>query len=169
MARISRRLDTRLGEAQVKDPLIEARQIEKFYKQDGANRIQVIAPTDDEHGLYGLTSEPTPPSRPPDPRVQRAPAPSVPASAPASVMKSPPPPRQQTPGGYTHRLTITLNPQIVPWVAPVCLVLVFVLSFFPWVGRFYGSYDVLTQSAWGAAFGGYTRQRCLRSGCPTMR
>jgi NitT/TauT family transport system ATP-binding protein len=46
MARISRRLDTRLGEAQVKDPLIEARQIEKFYKQDGANRIQVIAPTD---------------------------------------------------------------------------------------------------------------------------
>jgi NitT/TauT family transport system ATP-binding protein len=35
-----------LHEAQVKDPLIEARQIEKFYKQDGASRIQVIAPTD---------------------------------------------------------------------------------------------------------------------------
>jgi NitT/TauT family transport system ATP-binding protein len=33
-------------EAKVKDPLIEARQVEKFYKQDGANRIQVIAPTD---------------------------------------------------------------------------------------------------------------------------
>ncbi len=30
----------------MKDPLIEARQVEKFYKQDGANRIQVIAPTD---------------------------------------------------------------------------------------------------------------------------
>jgi NitT/TauT family transport system ATP-binding protein len=30
----------------VKDPLIEALQVEKFYKQDGANRIQVIAPTD---------------------------------------------------------------------------------------------------------------------------
>jgi NitT/TauT family transport system ATP-binding protein len=30
----------------VRDPLIEARQVEKFYKQDGANRIQVIAPTD---------------------------------------------------------------------------------------------------------------------------
>jgi NitT/TauT family transport system ATP-binding protein len=30
----------------VKDPLIEARQVEKFYKHEGANRIQVIAPTD---------------------------------------------------------------------------------------------------------------------------
>jgi ABC-type Fe3+/spermidine/putrescine transport system ATPase subunit len=30
----------------VKDPLIEARQVKKFYKQEGANRIQVIAPTD---------------------------------------------------------------------------------------------------------------------------
>jgi NitT/TauT family transport system ATP-binding protein len=28
------------------DPLIEARQVEKFYGQDGASRIQVIAPTD---------------------------------------------------------------------------------------------------------------------------
>jgi NitT/TauT family transport system ATP-binding protein len=28
------------------NPVIEARQVEKFYSQDGANRIQVIAPTD---------------------------------------------------------------------------------------------------------------------------
>ena len=30
----------------MRDPLIEARQVEKFYKHEGANRIQVIAPTD---------------------------------------------------------------------------------------------------------------------------
>jgi NitT/TauT family transport system ATP-binding protein len=35
-----------LDEVKVKDPLIEARQVEKFYQQDGANRIQVIAPMD---------------------------------------------------------------------------------------------------------------------------
>lgn len=38
--------DTHFDEAKVRDPLIEARQVEKFYKQDGADRIQVIAPTD---------------------------------------------------------------------------------------------------------------------------
>jgi hypothetical protein len=113
-------------------------------------------PTDDEHGLYGLTTEPTPPAPPAVQRVQTAPPPSVPASAPAPVKKAPPPPRPPTPGGYTHRLAIALNPQILPWVAPVSLVLVFVLSFFPWVGRYYGSYGVVTQSGWGAAFGGYT-------------
>jgi hypothetical protein len=50
-------------------------------------------------------------------------------------------------------MATTLNPQILPWVAPICLILVFVLSFFPWVGRYYGGYGVITQSAWGAAFG----------------
>jgi hypothetical protein len=53
-------------------------------------------------------------------------------------------------------MAFAANPQVLPWIAPVCLFLVFFLSFFPWVGHFYGGYPVLTQSAWQAAFGGYT-------------
>jgi hypothetical protein len=49
----------------------------------------------------------------------------------------------------------------VPWIAPVCLVLVFLLSLFPWVGIFYGGTAVVTQNAWGAAFGAYSEDEQL--------
>jgi hypothetical protein len=57
------------------------------------------------------------------------------------------------PGGYARTTAITLSPRVVPWVAPACLVVAFVLTFFPWVGYFPGGYGVVTQSGWGAAFG----------------
>jgi hypothetical protein len=50
----------------------------------------------------------------------------------------------------------TLHPRALRLIAPVCLVLVFILSFFPWVGIYFGGYGVITQNAWGAAFGGYS-------------
>jgi hypothetical protein len=37
-------------------------------------------------------------------------------------------------------------------VAPVCVVLIFILQFFPWVGVYPGGVPLATQGAWGAAF-----------------
>jgi hypothetical protein len=48
---------------------------------------------------------------------------------------------------------------VLPWVAPAALVLTFVLSFFPWVGRFPGGHAALTQNAWQAAFNGWSEDR----------
>jgi hypothetical protein len=111
--------------------------------------------------LYGMTPEPTPaPKRAPAAAVSNsAPSPPPPATnapAPATSYKPTPPRQRQTPGGYTHTMALSLNPQVVPWIAPACLFLVFILSFFPWVGYYHGHYDFLSQSAWGAAFGGYS-------------
>jgi hypothetical protein len=112
-------------------------------------------PPEGGHAPYGLTPEPTPPAPPPP--TPRPPAP-VASTAPAPGTKPAAPPRARptAPAGYTHSTVLTLHPRGVRAIAPVCLLLVFVLSFFPWVGRYYGGYGVVTQSAWGAAFGGYT-------------
>jgi hypothetical protein len=109
-----------------------------------------------EHEVYGVTHEPvhTPPAATvkPPPRPARS---SDPVSTPAPA-SSPPAPRS-TPAGYTHTSAFVLKPQVARWIAPACLGLVFVLSFFPWVGTYLGDHAILTQSAWGAAFGGYTQ------------
>jgi hypothetical protein len=115
----------------------------------------VPASTESEHGLYGMTIEPPPPPRPARPTPPSPPAPA-PAPPPAYKSTPPPPPPRPTPDGFTHTRAITINPQVLPWIAPACLCLVFVLSFFPWVGYYPGGYGVVTQSAWGAAFGGYS-------------
>lgn len=113
-------------------------------------------PDGTEHEVYGVTPEPAhtppvsnakPPVPPPLPRFE-----AVHETPPAP---KPPPPRP-TPDGYTRTAAVTINPDVVRWMAPVCLLLFFVLTFFPWVGRYYGSYPVISQSAWGAAFGTYS-------------
>jgi hypothetical protein len=50
---------------------------------------------------------------------------------------------------------VWISPRVVPWIAPAALAVVFVLSFFPWVGMYPGGLSVYTQSAWEAAFGSY--------------
>jgi hypothetical protein len=57
------------------------------------------------------------------------------------------------PGDYTHRWSVHVNPHVLPWVAVAAVLGVFVLSFFPWVGRYPGGVPFVTQSAWQAAFG----------------
>jgi hypothetical protein len=109
----------------------------------------------EEHGLYDMTPAPAvPESRKPKTAVETAPG-----AVPPAVKSPPPPPppiRPPVPGGYVHTTAVTLNPKIVPWIAPVCLLFVLIFSFFPWVGYYFGNYGVVTQSAWGAAFGGYS-------------
>lgn len=105
---------------------------------------------------YGLAPEPAPPP----PRFEVPPLTSGPAAGahipPRETAAPPPPP---PPGGYVHVRTYRLHPQVVRWVAPAALVLVFILSFFTWVGMYPGGERVLGQSAWKAAFGAYTVDR----------
>jgi hypothetical protein len=70
----------------------------------------------------------------------------VPVQAPATA----------PPEGYRRTWTIWFSPKVLPWVAPVCVLLIFILQFFPWVGLYPGGVPALTQSAWGAGFAGYT-------------
>lgn len=95
---------------------------------------------------YKLAPEPPKPAPPPPP-----PAPA--ATSPVSKSAAPPPPPPTGPTDYTGGFSGTLDPKIVPWIAPACLILVLGLLFFPWVGQYWGSYPVNVQTGWGAAFG----------------
>ncbi len=124
---------------------------------------------------YGLKSEPPAPawSAPAD-------APAFPTAAPepAFATGAPPPPpawssaapgpaagpSQSSAAAPTQKLAIVFDDKILRWVPPVALVLVFVLQFFSWVGVYPGGVPAVTQTAWGAAFGGYTAVRDLTTG-----
>jgi hypothetical protein len=60
------------------------------------------------------------------------------------------------PAGYSKTRSYPLDGKIMKYVPASCVVLIFILTFFPWVGAYPGGVAVRTQSAWGAAFGGYT-------------
>ncbi|MCI0458010.1 MAG: zinc-ribbon domain-containing protein [Gemmataceae bacterium] len=92
---------------------------------------------------------PAAPAATPAPAVT-PPSGSVPAPAPLAPTPEPPP------ADYTRRWSIWIGPNFWCWVAVAAAVLVFVLSFFPWVGYFPGGEGVRTQSAWQAAFGAQT-------------
>jgi hypothetical protein len=131
---------------------------------------------DEDHGgssTYGLkpdvhTPPPHDPARPPlelpsqrTATVPPPPRPPLPTSEPRRVTEeypAPPPPAAPGPSreGYHRTASLSLNPEVLTWLPPVALVLAFVLSFFPWVGRFPGGHSVDTQNAWQAAFGGHS-------------
>jgi hypothetical protein len=54
------------------------------------------------------------------------------------------------------------SPRVLPWVAPVCLLLIFFLQFFSWLGLYPGGVPSATQNAWQAAFGPITEDGNLR-------
>jgi hypothetical protein len=56
-------------------------------------------------------------------------------------------PAPSAPGEYHHGFTLRVNPRVVPWLAPVGLLLVFVMMFFSWVPGF-------SWNAWEWGFGG---------------
>jgi hypothetical protein len=97
-----------------------------------------------------LSAPPGPVSRPPTP----LPPPRTPRATTAPVPKAPPPPPPPT--GYEHNYAISLSPRVLQWIAPLSLVLVFFLLFFPWVGAYPGGYGVYTQSGWQAFYGGFS-------------
>jgi hypothetical protein len=103
-----------------------------------------------EPDVYSVRPEPSPPPAPP-PFSPLPPPPSETAAAPA---------RSQIPSrpveDYQGALSVSLSPKALPWIAPVCLVLVFFLQFFDWDGLYPGGEPAMTGNAWYAAFGTYS-------------
>jgi hypothetical protein len=102
-----------------------------------------------EPDIYPL--RPEPPSPPP---LVHLPPPA------ATAAVSPPP---QAPADYQHTLVVSLNPKVLPWIAPACFLLIFFLQFFSWVGLYPGGVPSVTQNAWQAALGLYTEDGNLPS------
>jgi hypothetical protein len=89
---------------------------------------------------------PPPPPAPPPPNIMAPPTTGKFGTPPA-----PPPPMMAPAVG-----TLRLNPRIVPWIAPISLVAIFILLFFPWVGMYPRGLGVATQTGFGSAFGTIT-------------
>lgn len=106
---------------------------------------------------YDLAAEPASAPAPSAFTASTTPPPfSSTASGPRPDAAPLPPPPPLPPGGYVHVRTLRLNPEIVSWIAPAAFVLVFILTFFPWLGAYPNRLPLLTQNGWQAAFGSYS-------------
>lgn len=84
---------------------------------------------------------PPPPASPPGtiPFSGDAVRPPAPPSAPPSPPPPPPPaifeeePEPAAPGSFSKTYTVELCPDVLRWVAPAAVSLIFLLSFFPWI------------------------------------
>jgi hypothetical protein len=99
--------------------------------------------------MPGAVAPPPPSAAPPAGAVMKNPAigpasgalTDRPAPAPAPSFSAAP---MGAPSGFLGRA--------VPWIAPISLIAIFILMFFPWVGMFPRGIGVVTQSGWGVAF-----------------
>lgn len=64
----------------------------------------------------------------------------------------PPPINSGLPAGYRRTYTVWISPRVVPWIAPVCLILVFIFSFFSWITVYALDRTSHGESAWEIAF-----------------
>ena len=81
--------------------------------------------------------------------------PSRPAPPPGLVPGTPPrPTAAPEPSFAAERTTgFPLSPIVLGWIPAACFTLVFLLTFFTWVGVYPGGYRAYTQNGWEAAFG----------------
>ena len=81
-----------------------------------------------------------------------APPPPLPPTAPPPMVSPPRAPAPPSPppvvGDYTKLRSIVISPQVVPWIASISVLLLFLFTFFPWAGK--GSYSF---NAWSLGFG----------------
>jgi hypothetical protein len=118
--------------------------------------------------VYGVRAEPE--ARPPEP-APAVPERAMPARAepdraavtPAPAEREPYPAAAPSEGGYTRSASVRFNPQVLQWVPPAALFLIFIFQWFPWVGVYPGGVAMVTQTAWGAGFGGYSENPGLGS------
>jgi hypothetical protein len=88
-----------------------------------------------------------------------APTPPVRQYVPPIAPASPPPPAPSvappiaTSSGLETCCRMSISKQVVHWVGPVALLLLFVLSFFTWVAGSPAGQTVYTQNAWGVLGG----------------
>jgi hypothetical protein len=95
-------------------------------------------------------SAPPKPAPPPEPAFTSTPAPKPASTSTAST------PTPSTPGGYTTTVHLTPKEHVLQWVPVACVVVIFFLTFFPWVRVAPGDVPAVWQNAWQAAFGGYS-------------
>lgn len=119
------------------------------------------------------SSEPNPSPPPEPPKMSSEPAADQPPPPPGLVPPTPPPvPPQQVAQsgspplpplspGYTRERALTVAPKLMMWLPPILLTLTLLLTFFPWVASHTGGATVQSQSAWGAMFGGISRNFAL--------
>jgi hypothetical protein len=95
----------------------------------------------------GMFQAPSPGGAPPPPPPQFPPVSPEPFYSGATA---PPPPAPAAPpmppGELTKCCTLVISPRVVPWIAPLGLGLVLLLTFLPWV-------PILGLNAWNSAFG----------------
>jgi hypothetical protein len=99
----------------------------------------------------------TPPAAPPK-------APATSSSSGPSTPPAPPPP----PGDYTRKVAICFSDKVLQWVPPGAILLIFFLTWFPWVGVYPGGVAAVTQNAWQAAVGGYSDYIDMKSTYPVL-
>jgi hypothetical protein len=120
-----------------------------------------------------FAAQPQTPAAPDPYQLQpQSPAPGTAEPAFSTAPPPPPPPSQQqvtggptltqpvsqpgSPGDYRNGITMRANEEVLKWVVPAMLVLIFFLQFFPWIGVYVGNVPIATQGAWGAAVGATT-------------
>jgi hypothetical protein len=95
-------------------------------------------------GAYGVANEPPAPAPPQEAPKRKKEAPPAPPT--------PPPPPVPT-GDYTRTRTVWISPRVMPWLAPACLLVVFLLTFFPWATITATGGAEESHTAYGMAFG----------------
>jgi hypothetical protein len=96
---------------------------------------------------------PSPVSNVPQPQAPLPPLPPFPSTtAPRERAASEPPKGAET-TGHARSIGFSISPEIIQWVAPVCLGIAVFLTFFSWNGAFPGGHAVYTQGPWRAMFG----------------
>src|SRR5439155_1505119 len=111
------------------------------------NNTFTVPPLPDAPSLAPSPPPSPPPAPPPPPAAGAAevypladehspPLPTLTAEPPPVPVRTPaPPPPPPVVGDYTKTRSIVISPRVVPWIAPIALVVLFLLTFFPWLGR----------------------------------
>lgn len=122
-----------------------------------------------EPDLYSIRQDPAPPPPPPLSSLEPPLSKLEPPPSTATTTTPPSPKPSLPPEDYQHTLAMWFSPKVLPWIAPVCLVLVFFLQLFDWDGLYPGGAAAVTGNAWAVAFGAYTVDGDLKSLVPYLQ
>jgi hypothetical protein len=106
-----------------------------------------------------MTPEPEPfaPPPPAPPKKKKAPPPLDEFLPPLEIADQAPP--ASAPGDYRHAIPIWISPRYLQWIVPAALLVTFVLTFFTWEAFSPGGISIVSQNAWQAGFGSYSRDK----------
>jgi hypothetical protein len=119
-------------------------------EQFAAPQLFTPAPTAYEQPQRPAWAPTTPPV--PETYVSREPA------AEPTEIRTPPglPSRGLNLSDFRKVVSVPLKPEVVRWITPAAVTLVFFLTFVPWNGLYPGGYPAYTQSAWQCLFGAFS-------------